>query len=560
MSPHDQKGFAYHRDFKNVKLLTHMTSALTKVLSLKHTHPIPCAHQGIKETLSYRADFIEPSSLETIKQELDLCNNNCIISVDGLLPKSELIDNDSDTLSSIGHAKNQASAIEALFQKLRQSGAIPSALPLVGTVDIKGQMVLLVDNVGALSHNDHFTKLIARSGLTPPMNQARAQFAQLAPEEMPLPHKNLTSQQRQPKSVKYYKNIHAFLNSTNIRSLMLASTPGNAKSIRNSGPNLLASATAKMILGLSKMIVEPLDPSVQASLKRIDELVKHSLTTSSFKEFSFYHELLHEEILFLLDKSRPYPSSRMDEMSSPHATFEEAYLQSKQALKRLPHRTPNVLAFNSCMACVDALIKAEVRMLGRPPKIAGLQGSYFEITDHFREDVKAQPDQSPSFISADHTLQDIKGLVDMLFLEVHPCANPDATEYQRNPVETIIKTALAKQSGNRLTVALDATLDKVDSKELMRLIDAFEAEVNSGALDIVIYRSAQKFDQLGVDRINAGYMEVYSENTLGDACKSVGGGLEGADYQMLTHLHAHAHAEIHQFQWLHSRWREIAAY
>jgi hypothetical protein len=79
-------------------------------------------------------------------------------------------------------------------------------------------------------------------------------------------------------------------------------------------------------------------------------------------------------------------------------------------------------------------------------------------------------------------------------------AQPEFSHYKKGKViEDIKKIFKIKPHTNKLTVALDATIDFTNSKDLKKLLKSFEREIHEGRINFVIYRSGQKFDMLGLD-------------------------------------------------------------
>lgn len=57
----------------------------------------------------------------------------------------------------------------------------------------------------------------------------------------------------------------------------------------------------------------------------------------------------------------------------------------------------------------------------------------------------------------------------------------------------------AKPETERLTIAVDETIDYVRSEQVTRLLERFSKEIKEGKLNFVFFRSGQKFDMLGID-------------------------------------------------------------
>lgn len=78
--------------------------------------------------------------------------------------------------------------------------------------------------------------------------------------------------------------------------------------------------------------------------------------------------------------------------------------------------------------------------------------------------------------------------------------DPNHTNYQKGSVIQDIRNIFEKKPNtDQLTVAIDATIDFTNSDDMKELFSAFAKEIQEGKLNIVVFRSGQKFDMLGLD-------------------------------------------------------------
>ena len=66
-------------------------------------------------------------------------------------------------------------------------------------------------------------------------------------------------------------------------------------------------------------------------------------------------------------------------------------------------------------------------------------------------------------------------------------------------IEDIREIFDKKPKTDSLTVAIDATIDFVLSENIQLLLETFSQEIKDGRLNVVVFRSGQKFDMLGLD-------------------------------------------------------------
>lgn len=78
--------------------------------------------------------------------------------------------------------------------------------------------------------------------------------------------------------------------------------------------------------------------------------------------------------------------------------------------------------------------------------------------------------------------------------------DPNHTNYQKGTVISDIRNIFEKKpETDSLTVTLDNTIDFTQSEDVKQLLKEFEKEIKEGKLNIVVFRSGQKFDMMGLD-------------------------------------------------------------
>lgn len=68
-----------------------------------------------------------------------------------------------------------------------------------------------------------------------------------------------------------------------------------------------------------------------------------------------------------------------------------------------------------------------------------------------------------------------------------------------NVIEDVQKILASKTGTDHLTVAVDCTIDFVNSSKVEALLKAFSKEIQEGRLNFIFFRSGQKFDMFGMD-------------------------------------------------------------
>lgn len=325
--------------------------------------------------------------------------------------------------------------------------------------------------------------------------------------------------------------------------------------------SILASANYKMLSSLKtplkSILHNPEHPEYKianSSLNRIEAILHLSKQyRNNDAKYCLLHELLAEEILLLLNLTHPYLKEGPNSFS--HIVTQNFYLWRKR-VKELPSLqiTPKAYPFASGMACVDAILKAHFQLTPQP-KIALSSLFYYEIKDlikslpHYFYDVIDPNNHTASLRNFDK----LGFAPNLLLFDIRTVPGLDPFENGQKTLLSIIDSLLDQNYPYRpLTAAIDVTNDKLLSKEIHRIICHYEKAIQEKRLNIILYRSSHKFDQLGVDKFNGGYIEVYTaDNTLIATFEKIQGKLDGLDYQALCHFHRNAPLEIHEYLKLH---------
>lgn len=294
---------------------------------------------------------------------------------------------------------------------------------------------------------------------------------------------------------------------------------------------LLCSANAKLFEGLKDSSINTLladpnkGPVINSSLNRVEHLMKLSLeNTDNYPVYALYHELLAEELLLLLNITKPYSQEDFQKiyLENRERTLEMLYTYDETQRPPQPREPPIVVPFSSGSSCANAVLRG-FHQIKPDAVISCFSDNYFETTATLLE-LKGNSileEEKPSHVSIDskqwwdnlNSIGYTREAPDVVYLDFRSNVSVDATEYQSKPLDLLTDILLKRRPEDKpLTLALDVTLDKLHSKEIDQFISEHRDEIDQGKLNIILYRSGQKFDQLGVDKFNAGYMEVHSSD------------------------------------------------
>ncbi len=134
---------------------------------------------------------------------------------------------------------------------------------------------------------------------------------------------------------------------------------------------------------------------------------------------------------------------------------------------------------------------------------------------------------------------------DVFLCDFHHNISTTLQEYKaENLVAHVQKLFKEDKVASKFTVAIDSTIDFIRSKDIQEFLEAFKDKITSGQLNVVIYRSAQKFDMLGLDNYYGGYsITINNRKSYEEFNKRISNrqdNIKGLAHQGLTHLNTHA--------------------
>lgn len=137
--------------------------------------------------------------------------------------------------------------------------------------------------------------------------------------------------------------------------------------------------------------------------------------------------------------------------------------------------------------------------------------------------------------------------LDVLITEFHHNILSDKQKYRPEKVLEQVKFLIDnKLVAKNFTVVVDNTVDLVESQDLRKFLNDPEIQkyIEKGLLNVVLIRSAQKFDMMGLDNYYGGIAISINNSKsfarFNERMNHADDQLEGLDYQGLTHLHLHA--------------------
>jgi len=144
---------------------------------------------------------------------------------------------------------------------------------------------------------------------------------------------------------------------------------------------------------------------------------------------------------------------------------------------------------------------------------------------------------------------------DLIIGEYHHNVSAGRRFYRKENLLNQIKTLSGKgMLSDQCVVLIDTTIQIEHSDDLKLLLndDTIKALISNGKLSLVLLRSAQKFDMLGLDNYYGGIVTTVNEPAFfarfNQRMQDPLDQLKGLNYQGLTHLQKYAGREIDQFR------------
>ncbi|MEM1430030.1 MAG: hypothetical protein AAGG09_11285 [Pseudomonadota bacterium] len=238
----------------------------------------------------------------------------------------------------------------------------------------------------------------------------------------------------------------------------------------------------------------------------------------SMKAFVNCIALIQEEVVTLVGIAKPYDEGDLSTaLDGAMVPFPEGFLErgitAEYSLKNSASR-----CFASVLtACEDAKELAQAKaghLAKRGLEVLVQGGSYYEpssgLLPNAREHKATKSDTDPA--EFDRHVDDMAARgakIDTYLCEFHHNISTEKNTYEVEDVIGQVNTLINKQViAHPFTVAIDATIGQTGDDAIRAFLAAFQQHIKAGMFSVVIYRSCQKFEQLGGDMFNGGMMCV----------------------------------------------------
>ncbi|NGX45372.1 MAG: hypothetical protein K940chlam2_00522 [Chlamydiae bacterium] len=216
---------------------------------------------------------------------------------------------------------------------------------------------------------------------------------------------------------------------------------------------------------------------------QLKQLALENASTSLFNMVS-HIEQIHADLSSLLEVFSPFA---FDDFS---AIYKDALTSIPQKLKPLTSATIH----STGMTNLAGIVKAVERSVATKPHVLYGENTYFECINATHMVAEASP--------IDEATDEDWKQVNLILAQFNPVLKRidlPPCEYKVENIANVLQKALNAHAGKPLTLAIDCTLDFIDSPRVTKLLDQFQEAIISGDLNVVCFRSGLKFDLFGMD-------------------------------------------------------------
>jgi hypothetical protein len=258
--------------------------------------------------------------------------------------------------------------------------------------------------------------------------------------------------------------------------------------------NLMVQGTLQVLKGLlsregwSELLKNPTRASVaQIAFLKIKEqfdLLSGKKEYASLFETVSHLELIHADLSSLLEIFSPFT---LDD-------FPKIY---RDILTSIPAGLKPLTSYgihSSGMTSFNGILKAVEKSVNGTPRVLYGENIYFESALALQKRTNAA--------DIEEATEDDWKEVDLIFGQFNPVLKRIDLQQAKYKVEKIgepLRRAFNTGRTKPLTLALDCTLDFINSPRVQQLHSDFQKEIEDGRLNIVCYRSGLKFDLFGMD-------------------------------------------------------------
>ncbi len=412
-------------------------------------------------------------------------------------------------------------------------------------------------------HNINFSEALSDTGFCLTPDHAKKAFLKINPlsREFVTEAKLSTAGNTIPT---LFKDVQEFANSSVLQKFKNLADNVDAPPYLK----IQAKSTAELLKGLSAFDLEAKFENEMKDLLQISYFIMINAMNEAifykddFINFNNQIEVIHQVLQSILELTQPYnvgdfSLAKIDNLKN-HNIIPQEIENPKVHLKASGMR-----ALSSVVSAIERQINSKCLY------IAVLKDSYYESVNALKHGIFHKCVQLNGDIfkkDSKGAMQEIKNPIDLFATEFHhnisaaidsfyPSENKvGRLDYSPENVNDQIKAIINFNKGHPLNVVIDHTIGLEYSDEMRQLLsdEIIQNSIKNGILNLVILKSAQKFDMFGQDNYYGGIITAYNNSTyfqeFNNRMNHELDQLKGFNYQGLTHIQKFAGSSIDEYQ------------
>lgn len=300
----------------------------------------------------------------------------------------------------------------------------------------------------------------------------------------------------------------------------------------------------------------------QAFLQSLENRPTPSQISESFVEFMNEIEVIQQQVATIISLVEPHGANAFGD--SIRARLTDPAGPSNKPVIPSGLDEPGVQLKPSAMHCLASILSSvEALKKGKDLNVCVVKDHYYEsagaITSsktysvsQFDGDAVRGPDGISTKPLDPASIKGKKPL-DLYVCDFHHNISLDRNHYQsenlQHHVDELYRNNLV---ANKFTVAIDCTIDFVNSPDVQAFLEHNKARIAAGQLNVVLFRSAQKFDMFGMDNYYGGFSVNINNHTdfaaFNTRMELPEDQLKGISLQGLSHIGVSASPDMDEYR------------
>lgn len=422
-----------------------------------------------------------------------------------------------------------------------------------------------------IDFNESVNKILSRTGFRPAPDQIKKAWLNIKSaaeifEALSLPQAQIAMKEREFPIV--YKSWNQFLNDGIVTKFRELSEKQEAPPYLQ----ILPQATFQLLEGLAECQVnghgidqifkdKGIEGLLQLSYFRMQNAMNEAIFHKDHLiEFMNQMEIIHQEIQMILEIAQPH-----DQDVLAHS-IQKKLTEGLSPIVPSDLEVPNVHLKSSAMHGFSSILSSvEAQKGDKNLHVAILKDSYYESVETLtgaRKTYHSHILRGDQFVESLNKTDEINAKAgkpipkfDLFVCEFHHNMSLTSQHYRPENILAQVKTLYEQgRVADQFTVMIDTTIDLEKSPDVQAFLadETIKSLIKEGKLNIVLLRSAQKFDMLGMDNYYGGITATinshHSFEQFNKRMNAKEDQLRGLSYQGLAHLQKYGGSSLDAYR------------